>query len=118
MNTVQHANQSLQLMTQNSPNAMTIEVPLLIGAKLLIGWLVFWLPLKKDNPLRFLVFMPAAVCALGVPIMIDDKRMFDEHKGLSTETHCHLQIAWLLLPIALVTLEVAWKFYSRKNPIK
>jgi hypothetical protein len=118
MNTAQHTNQPFQLMTQNSPKAMTIEGPILIGANLLTWWLVFWLPLKKDNPLRFLVFIPAAVCALGVPIMIDDKRMFDEHKGLSTETHCLLQIAWLLLPIALVALEVAWKFYSRKNPVK
>ena len=58
-------------------------------------WLVFWLPMRKIDPLKFLAFIPTALFAFGIPLMVSD---------LLLSTPKPFLIAWTIIPIVLTVL--------------
>jgi hypothetical protein len=47
-------------------------IELLLGIHWFAWWGVFWLLIPGDSPLRLWAFLPAAICALGIPILVWD----------------------------------------------
>ena len=79
-----------------------------IGGYLLLWWVVFWLPLRR-SPFSVLSFIPATVCAIGVPLIVSDSLM---------ETPSGLLLAWTILPIPVIALEIVHEKgrKRRQNP--
>jgi len=76
----------------------------LIAVYLFAWWAVFWLPLKKDNMLRFLAFMPATVLAI-LPFQLVDIDIVHDHITLIMTT-------WFILPFPIIAFEI---YLKRKN---
>jgi len=56
-------------------------------------WLVFWLPMRKCDSVKFLAFIPAAVCSIGVPFAVSD---------VLRSTPTAFLVVWSAMPILLV----------------
>lgn len=72
-----------------------------IGGYLLLWWVVFWVPLRR-SPFSVLAFIPALVCAVGVPLIVSDSLM---------ETPRGFLLAWTILPM----LTIAFEFVHEKG---
>ena len=66
-------------------------------------WLVFWLPMRKRDSVRFLVFIPAAVCSIGVPSAVSD---------VLRSTPTAFLVVWFAVPILLI----AGMLVAKKKP--
>lgn len=56
-------------------------------------WLLLWLPMRRCDSVRFLVFIPATVCSVGIPLIVSD--------ALRSTPTAFLAV-WFVLPILLV----------------
>jgi len=61
----------------------------------LAWWLAFWLPMRKCDVCKFLVFIPAALCSVAIPMAVSDIR-------LSTPTT--FMVIWFVVPLILVAI--------------
>ena len=69
-------------------------------------WATFWLPTRKTmfSPLAFI---PTAVCAFGIPMLVSDTIRGTPHEFL---------IFWSVTPFVVVVTELIWKWKKNKNP--
>lgn len=58
-------------------------------------WLVFWLPMRKCEGCRLLVFIPAALCSVAIPMAVSDIR-------LSTPTT--FLVVWFAVPLIVAVM--------------
>ena len=70
-----------------------------------IWWAAFWLPSRK-RMFSVLVFMPAAICAFVIPMLVADTILRTPHIFF---------LFWSLTPFVVVAIEVLW-WIKKKKP--
>lgn len=84
---------------------MKIIGDIFLIAYVLAWWLAFWLPAKKGvgSPIAFI---PAAICAFGVPMLTSDYLRGTPHGFL---------LFWAVLPFVVVVGKVLWRIKKRNS---
>jgi hypothetical protein len=61
----------------------------------LAWWLAFWLPMRKCDVCKFLVFIPVALCSVAIPMVVSDIR---------SSTPTTFMVIWFVVPLILVAI--------------
>ena len=81
----------------------------IFGAMAFLGyfagwWLAFWLLMRKFGIISFLTFIPAALCSIGVPMIISE---------LSQPTLKIFILIWFFVPFILIGIILPWSTFRK-----
>jgi hypothetical protein len=84
-----------------------IAVVIVLASNLAAWWFLIWILARRTKTFMGLIFIPTAICSLGIPMLIDDIPPYGSHS-------VHLQV-WFAVPYCSLLVVYIFRILAKRK---